>query len=183
MAKPLIILDRDGVINKDSKYSIRSPEEFIPIDGSIEAIAKLHKNGYIVTVATNQSGIGRGYYTQDTFNKISEKFFNLVNKAGGKIDFLAYCPHIPDDDCSCRKPKPGLYKKIAANFKYDLKKAIVVGDSLRDIEAAKKVGAKSYMVKTGKGEYKLLSTNDKNDVLIYDDLKTAVDDLVLKIKK
>jgi D-glycero-D-manno-heptose 1,7-bisphosphate phosphatase len=147
----LVILDRDGVINYDSKQFIKSPAEWRPIPGSIEAIAKLNQAGYRVVVATNQSGIGRGLFDMDTLNAIHDKMHRAVQAAGGRIDAIFYCPHSIDADCHCRKPKTGMFERIAHCFNVDLEGVPAIGDSLRDLQAAVAVGAKPLLVMTGKG--------------------------------
>ena len=146
----MIILDRDGVINEDTHY-IKSPKEWIPIPGSLEAIAALNNAGYTVVVATNQSGIARGYFDEQALAAIHQTMTQALNAFGAKIDRLFYCPHGPDDGCNCRKPKPGLFQQIAQTYDISLKDAIAVGDSLRDIQAAQAVGATPILVLTGKG--------------------------------
>lgn len=152
--KPLhdIILDRDGVINLDSDAYIKSADEWLPIKDSAIAIARLHKAGHRIFVATNQSGIGRGYFTLDTLQKMHDKMLDLVRAAGGDIVDIAFCPHSPDDDCDCRKPKAGLLTALAERHNINLTNAIVIGDSLRDLEAAIEVGSQPMLVLTGKGQ-------------------------------
>ena len=157
----ILILDRDGVINQDSDDYIKSPEEWMPIPGSLEAIAHFNQLGIKVVVATNQSGVGRGLFTLDTLAAIHQKMQAMLKAAGGHIDGVYFCPHHPDDGCDCRKPKPGLLLQIQRDFNIDLTQAIVVGDSLRDIQAAQAVGAYPMLVKTGKGE-RTLATNPPN---------------------
>lgn len=158
-----IILDRDGVINLDSDAYIKTEDEWIPIESSIKAIARLHKAGHRLFVATNQSGIGRGYFSLETLEKMHQKMLTLVNDAGGEITDIAYCPHAPEDNCDCRKPKPGLLVQLAEQHNIDLSKAIVIGDSLRDLEAATAAGANAILVLTGKGK----NTLQKNPNLTY----------------
>ncbi|HWS13979.1 MAG TPA: D-glycero-beta-D-manno-heptose 1,7-bisphosphate 7-phosphatase [Rhodocyclaceae bacterium] len=148
----LIILDRDGVINQDSAQFIKSPEEWRPIAGSLEAIARLNQWGYRVVVATNQSGIGRGLFDMDTLNAIHDKMNRAVAQAGGRIDSIFFCPHAADSTCECRKPRPGMLLEIAVRYNVDLKGVPAVGDSLRDLEAAQAVGATPILVLTGKGQ-------------------------------
>ncbi len=136
MDSKLIILDRDGVINFDSPHYIKSPEEWIAIPGSLEAIAKLNQFQHKVVIATNQSGLGRGYYNLETLEKIHQKMQDQLKALGGHLDGIYFCPHLPSDGCDCRKPKPGMLLKIAEDFKWDIKKAIFIGDSERDLEAA-----------------------------------------------
>jgi D-glycero-D-manno-heptose 1,7-bisphosphate phosphatase len=171
----LIILDRDGVINYDSDAYIKSPEEWQPMPGSLEAIARLNKAGHLVTVATNQSGIGRGYYSEAVLQQIHQKMTQQLAKFGGHIDGLFYCPHIPEDHCECRKPKPGLLLQIAAAFKTDLTQALLIGDSLRDIEAAQAASCPSILVQTGKNEAQALAMNDQlKNTMVFADLNEAV---------
>lgn len=172
----LIILDRDGVINEDSDESIKTPDEWIAIPGSLEAIAKLNKFGHQVVIASNQSGVARGLFDLFTLKLIHRKMQNELAKVNGHLDAIFYCPHHPDAHCECRKPKPGLLLQIAEAFAYDLTKAIVVGDALRDIQAAQAVGSKAILVKTGKGTETL---NKNLDILkgaeIYENLSEFVD--------
>ena len=154
--KKLIILDRDGVINYDTNY-IKSPEEWIPIPNSLEAIALLHQAGYTVCVATNKSGIGRGFYDEQTLSHIHHKMINAVRAKGGEIDGIFYCPHLPEANCTCRKPKTGLFEQIAATHGVSLKGVPAVGDSLRDIQVAQAVQGDPILVLTGKGAKTLAS--------------------------
>ena len=147
-----IILDRDGVINLDSDAYIKSCDEWIPIQKSIEAISLLHKAGHRVFIATNQSGVGRGYFSLDTLDKMHQKMLKLIDGLGGKITEISFCPHNPDDHCNCRKPKPGLLHQLASNHDINLSKAILIGDSLRDLQAATAANCKAILVLTGKGK-------------------------------
>ncbi len=177
----LIILDRDGVINEDSDEYIKSVDEWRPLPGSIDAIARLSKNNYRIAVATNQSGIARGYFDMDTLMAMHDKMHQLVNDAGGAIDAVFFCPHGPDDDCECRKPKPGMYVDIGKRFRSDLKDVPVIGDSLRDLQAADAVEARSILVRTGKGERTLNKLADAaKGMEVYDNLAAAVDALLLE---
>lgn len=176
----LIILDRDGVINQASDEYIKSVDEWIPIPGSLEAIVRLNHAGYHVVVATTQSGLARGYYDLSTLNAIHQKMHQLLAKLGGHVDGVLFCPHLPDDDCLCRKPKPGMYKEIAKRWGISLKGVPVIGDSRRDLEAAVAVGAKPILVKTGKGSRTLDDLSGLGKVEIYDDLAHAVDGLINK---
>lgn len=147
-----VILDRDGVINYDSPNFIKSAAEWIPISGSLEAITNLNHAGFKVIVATNQSGLGRGLYNEITLQHIHEKMQASLAALGGHIDAIYYCPHHPDDQCQCRKPKPGLLLQIAHDFALDLSKdAVCIGDSLRDIQAAQTVTCRAILVQTGNG--------------------------------
>jgi D-glycero-D-manno-heptose 1,7-bisphosphate phosphatase len=147
----LIILDRDGVINYDSAEFIKKPDEWKPIPGSLEAIARLNQDGYRVVVATNQSGVGRGLLDMAALNAIHDKMHKALAHVGGRIDAVFYCPHAQEADCACRKPKPGLLEDIAHRFNTELADVPCIGDSLRDLEAAAAVGAVPMLVLTGKG--------------------------------
>ncbi|MDH5230506.1 MAG: D-glycero-beta-D-manno-heptose 1,7-bisphosphate 7-phosphatase [Gammaproteobacteria bacterium] len=148
----LIILDRDGVINFDSDAFIKSPEEWHPIPGSLEAIAKLNQAGFNVLVVSNQSGIARQYFDEAMLSLIHEKFQKLLAEKGGTVEAIFYCPHGPDDHCDCRKPKAGLFHQIEKQYQANLAGVFAVGDSWRDLEAAMTVHAQPVLVLTGKGE-------------------------------
>ena len=152
MNRSLIILDRDGVINFDSPNFIKSSAEWRPIDGSIEAIAKLKNNNYIVAIATNQSGLSRGFFSKAELLKMHRKMQSCLDQFGTSVDLIKYCPHLPDDKCLCRKPLPGMYISISNHFSIPLAGVPVVGDSLRDLQAAVSVNAVPYLVLTGKGK-------------------------------
>ncbi len=147
----LIVLDRDGVINVDSEQFIKSPDEWKPIPGSLEAIARLNESGWRVVVASNQSGVGRGLFDMDTLNAINEKMTKAIGQAGGRLDAIFFCPHSADSTCDCRKPRPGMFLQIAERFNVDMRGVPVVGDSLRDLQAGVAVGCQPYLVLTGKG--------------------------------
>ncbi|MFN7751756.1 MAG: D-glycero-beta-D-manno-heptose 1,7-bisphosphate 7-phosphatase [Pseudomonadota bacterium] len=147
----LVILDRDGVINHDSAQFIKSPEEWKPIPGSLEAIARLNQTGYQVVVATNQSGVGRGLLDMATLNAIHDLMHRRLAEVGGQVVAVFYCPHPADAGCSCRKPKAGLFEEIGRRFDVDLSGVPAIGDSLRDLQAAAAVGASPMLVLTGKG--------------------------------
>lgn len=176
----LIILDRDGVINYDSDDYIKSVDEFIPLPGSLKAISQLNKAGYKVAVATNQSGIARGFYTLDTLQQMHDKLNSLLSEIGGHVDYIAFCPHGPEDQCDCRKPKPGMYHEIAKHFNISLADIPVVGDSLRDLQAAQSVGAVPYLVKTGKGKRTIEKGEGLEGIDIYDDLEAFVSHYINK---
>ena len=148
----LVILDRDGTINHDSDQYIKSPAEWKPIPGSLEAIARLTQGGWRVVVATNQAGISRGLFDMSTLNAIHAEMHRAVGQAGGRIDAVFFCPHAADSNCECRKPKPGLLQEIGSRLDVELKGVPMVGDSLRDVAAAAAVGAQPYLVLTGKGK-------------------------------
>lgn len=171
----LVILDRDGVINHDSDNFIRSVDEWRPIPGSLEAIARLTKAGYTVAVATNQSGIARGHYDEAEMHAMHEKMAEMLRPMGGKVDLITFCPHGPDDGCDCRKPLPGMMNQIANHYGVSLNGVPVVGDSLRDLEAGLAVGAVPNLVRTGKGERTIASGNLPEGVPIYTDLGEFVD--------
>ncbi len=148
----LIILDRDGVINKDSANFIKKPNEWIPIPGSLEAIALLNQSGFRVVLATNQSGISRGLFDMATLNTIHDKMYRALSQLGGRIDAIFYCPHSADDLCECRKPKTGMIEDIGLRFSTNLYNVPCVGDALRDLQAYAKAGCQPILVRTGKGE-------------------------------
>jgi len=173
----LLILDRDGVINHDSDAYIKSVEEWLPLAGSIEAIAQLSKAGWTVAVATNQSGIARGYYDLAVLEAMHERLRELVAEQGGEVGLIVYCPHGPDDGCDCRKPKPGMLKAIAGHYAVPLAGVWFVGDSLGDLEAAKAVDCQPVLVKTGKGE-KTLGKTLPVGTLIFDDLAAIAAELI-----
>lgn len=170
----LVILDRDGVINFDSDQYIKSPDEWRPIPGSLEAIARLNQWGYRVVVATNQSGIGRGLFEMDTLNAIHDKMMKAVAQAGGRIDGIFFCPHTNADRCQCRKPKPGLYEEIATRYNADLAGVPAIGDSLRDLKAAEAVEAQPILVLTGKGNKTQADPELPSGTLVFPDLAAAV---------
>lgn len=183
MPTKLVILDRDGVINFDSAQFIKSPAEWKPIPGSLEAIARLKQNGYRVIVATNQSGVGRGLFDMDTLNQIHAKMHKAVVAQGGQIDAVFYCPHAADSACDCRKPKPGMFKRVSETLNTDLKGVPAVGDSLRDLQAGAALGCQPMLVLTGKGEKTQAEGNLPEGTLIFADLATAVDHILSKEKK
>lgn len=174
----LIILDRDGVINHDSDDFIKTPAEWEPIEGSLEAIAKLSYAGYRIVVITNQSGIARGLLDVDTLSRIHSKMRRMVSQVGGKLEAILYCPHGPDDGCDCRKPLDGAFNELAHRLRIDLKNVPAIGDSLRDIQAAQSVGAKPILVRTGKGERTLKDPKLPKDIPVYENLAAAVDALL-----
>jgi D-glycero-D-manno-heptose 1,7-bisphosphate phosphatase len=176
--KQLVILDRDGVINRDSDEFIRSPQEWIPIPGSLEAIGRLHRAGYTIVIATNQSGVGRGLYDLEALERIHAKMLEAIRGVGGKIDGVFFCPHRPDDECECRKPRTGMLKQIAERFDVDLRDVLLVGDSRRDILAARRVSASPILVRSGKGRRTLEQNPELADTPVYDDLAAFVDDFL-----
>lgn len=179
----LVILDRDGVINKDSSEFIKNPDEWIPIKGSLEAIARLSQAGYEVVVITNQSGIGRGLFSADMLAQIHLRMIDHVQQHGGQIQSVLFCPHHPDDGCECRKPLTGLYKGLAARLNINFSRVYSVGDSVRDLLAAKNAGASPVLVKTGNGKKSLKKiTNDPqidlDGTLVFDNLASFTDALL-----
>jgi len=148
----LIILDRDGTINEDRDDFVKTPDEWVPIPGALEAIARLNHAGWHTVVATNQSGLGRGTFDMATLNAMHTKMNQLLAKQGGRIDAVFFCPHAPDEACSCRKPLPGLFEQIGERFGVELRDVPVVGDSLRDLQAGFISGCTPYLVLTGKGQ-------------------------------
>ena len=169
----LVILDRDGVINLDSEHYIKSPEEWKPIPGSLEAIARLTQAGFRVVVATNQSGLGRGLFDMATLNAMHDKMHKAVNQLGGRIDAVFFCPHAQNAGCACRKPQPGMLLEIAERFNVALAGVPAIGDSLRDLQAASAAGAKPILVLTGKGEQTLESGLLPEGTEVHQDLAAA----------
>lgn len=174
----LVILDRDGVINHDSDAFIKSPEEWMPIDGSLEAIARLNRAGYRVIVASNQSGIARGLFNHATLDAIHAKLHGMAASAGASIEKILFCPHGPDDDCQCRKPKSGMFRQIANTYGISLDGVPAVGDSLRDLQAGAAEGCIPYLVLTGKGESTRAKGGLPADTVICADLGDAVDHIL-----
>jgi D-glycero-D-manno-heptose 1,7-bisphosphate phosphatase len=178
----LVILDRDGVINFDSAQFIKNPAEWKPIPGSLEAIARLNQSGYKVVVATNQSGVGRGLFDMDMLNQIHEKMHKALYAVGARVDAIFYCPHAADSACECRKPKPGMFKRISQTLNIDLAGVPAIGDSLRDLQAGVAVGCKPILVLTGKGEKTRAEGNLPDDTREFADLAQAVDWILAKGK-
>ncbi len=185
----LIILDRDGVINHDRADYVKSVDECIPIDGSIEAIARLHQAGFTVVVATNQSGLARGKFDLDDLEAMHEKIINLVEEKGAELGAIFYCPHAPDEHCKCRKPLPGLVDAIEAEFNTSAEGCYFVGDSLRDLQAGVSKGCKPVLVKTGNGLKTLAQLADANlqtdtplltpeQVLVFENLAAAAEFII-----
>lgn len=179
----LVILDRDGTINADSDEFIKSPDEWKPLPGALEAIAKLNHAGWHVAIASNQSGLGRGLFDVASLNAMHAKMHKLLAAHGGRIDAVFYCPHSPDEGCTCRKPLPGLYEQIGERFGVELKGTPVVGDSLRDLQAGVAAGCEPHLVLTGKaGELRgqpLPDTYPKG-TLVHEDLAAFADFLIAR---
>ena len=174
----LVILDRDGVINQDSDHFIKNTTEWKPIPGSLEAIAKLNHAGFRVVVASNQSGIGRGFLDMGALNAINDKMYRVLAQVGGRIDALFYCPHAAEENCDCRKPKPGMFIDIAQRFNVDLAGVPSVGDSLRDLQAAVTAGAQPMLVLTGKGAKTEAAGGLPDGAPVFADLAEAVRHIV-----
>jgi D-glycero-D-manno-heptose 1,7-bisphosphate phosphatase len=179
LGKGLIILDRDGVINYDSEEFIKSEDEWQPIPGSLEAIAALTQAGFTLAIASNQSGIARGLFDQGTLDAMHAKMLGLVHEAGGHISRIVICPHGPDDGCDCRKPRPGMLEQLAHHFDTSLAGVPVIGDSLRDLEAAAAVGARPILVRSGKGRRTEAALPERfAGAAVYDDLAGAARALI-----
>jgi len=172
----LIILDRDGVINEDSDDYIKSPDEWIPIAGSLEAVGKLSQNGFKVIIITNQSGIGRKIFSIEMLNAIHKKMSTNLEQYGGVIDGIFFCPCAPEENCNCRKPKSGLYNEVSDRLQISLENVFCVGDKITDIQAAQNAGAKPILVKSGKEN--IDSGNIPENIPIYDDLLSFVNKVI-----
>jgi len=166
----MVILDSDGVINHVADDDVTTVGNWDPIGGSIEAINRLKKAGYLVTIATNQSGIARGLYSEQELQQMHLKMTKMLETRGASIDGIFYCPHGPEANCICRKPKPGLLFQIAKKYDIDLSQTPFVGDNISDVQAAKMANAKPVLVRTGKGEYVMQNFPEALDVPVYDDL-------------
>lgn len=173
--KKVIILDRDGVINHDSDAYVKSADEWRPIAGSLAAIADLSTR-FKVAIATNQSGIGRGFYDESVLAEMHQKMATLLDQHGGHIDHIEFCPHHPDDGCDCRKPKSTMLKRIAEAFNATPDEVVFVGDSKSDYECAENFGCDFILVLTGKG----LKTLDKlagKDLVVEKSLAKIVEEI------
>ena len=169
----LVILDRDGVINLDSEHYIKTPEEWRPIAGSLEAIARFTQAGFRVVVATNQAGVGRGLFDMATLNAIHDKMHKAVNQLGGRIDAVFFCPHAQEAGCACRKPQPGMLLEIAERFNIELAGVPAIGESMRDLQSARSAGARPILVLTGKGDQTQKSGGLPENTGIHQDLASA----------
>lgn len=178
-----IILDRDGVINFDSDVYIKSPEEWLPIPGSLEAIAELNRAGYRVLVATNQSGVARGYYDLAMLTRIHEKMHTSLAAMGGKVEEIFFCPHHPDEACICRKPKPGMLHQMAEKYAFELSGTYLIGDSFADVAAARAVDCLPLLVLTGKGQQALEKYPELLSIPTFSDLAQAVSYVLSKRKQ
>jgi len=177
-AAKLIVLDRDGVINHDSDQFIKTPDEWRPVPGSLEAIARLNHAGFRVVVATNQSGVGRGLLDIATLNAIHEKMHRALAQVGGRLDAIFFCPHTADSQCGCRKPKPGMLEEIGHRFNVEMTGVPCIGDGERDLVAAETVGAQPMLVLTGKGEKTLRDGGFPKNTVIFPDLAFAASALL-----
>lgn len=185
MPKPLVILDRDGVINRDSDEFIKTPDEWVPLKGSLEAIARLSQAGYEVVVLTNQSGIGRGLLSADSLGQIHGRMIEHLRQLGGQIQTILFCPHHPDHDCNCRKPRTGMYQELGSRLGISFNGVFSVGDSVRDLQAAQEAGANPVLVKTGNGRKSLKTITQQpelglEDTLVFDNLGSFVDALLAR---
>ena len=177
----LIILDRDGVINEDSEHFVKTLEEWIPIPGSLEAMARLSQAGHRLVIATNQSGLARGLLTLDDLNAMHQRLRDSLVSLGGHVEGIFFCPHGPADDCQCRKPRPGLLLQIRDRLQVDIASALVIGDSLRDLEAAWALGASAMLVLTGKGAQTLERHADRlGTTPVYPSLSAAADAILAR---
>ncbi|QPK62357.1 D-glycero-beta-D-manno-heptose 1,7-bisphosphate 7-phosphatase [Methylomonas sp. LL1] len=177
MTDRYVILDRDGTINVDSDTFIKSPDEWLPLPGSLEAIAELNRHGYKVVVISNQSGIARGLFDLAALEAMHDKLRRMLAEMGGRIEAIYFCPHGPEDHCTCRKPKPGLFEAFAQEKRIDLTNVYSVGDSYRDIEASLAAGAKPMLVKTGKGR-QTIHNHPQLKLPIFDNLYDAATHIV-----
>ena len=178
----LVILDRDGVINKDSVNFIKNTNEWVALPGSLEAIALLNQSGFRVAIATNQSGIARSLFDMATLNAINDKMYRALAQMGGRIDALFYCPHSAEDNCTCRKPKTGMIEDIGRRFSVDLSDVYAIGDSLRDLQAFANAGCKPILVRSGKGEETLANGNLPANTLVFADLDEAVQHIIAEVE-
>lgn len=170
----IVLLDRDGVINYDSEKYVKQIDEWRVIPDSLVAIANLTQAGYKVVVCSNQSGIGRGLFTMEKLNSIHDKMYNMVEQAGGKIAAICFCPHKPEDNCTCRKPQPRLILDICNRFNInDMRQVMLVGDSLRDLEAIASAGGIPILVKTGKGKKTIAKEKLPKNTKVFDNLLKA----------
>lgn len=173
----IVILDRDGVINYDSDDYIRSPEEWLPMEGSLEAIAHLHKAGYRIFVVSNQSGLARGIIKPEALEAIHEKMTLAVQQSGGQLERIFYCPHHPDDHCACRKPKTGLLEQLVSYLRFDIGGTPFIGDSLTDLQAAQSFGCLPILVRTGNGQETLAKLTAPLP-LVFNDLAATAEWLI-----
>ncbi len=174
----LIILDRDGVLNEERRDFIKTPDEWVPIDSSMQAVSRLNEAGYRVVLATNQSAVGRGIIDMDALNTIHQKMHNSLGRFGGWVDAIFFCPDAPDAKSDCRKPKPGMFEDIAQRCGTDLGNVPAVGDKLSDIQAALAAGARPVLVRTGYGRQIEKNEELPAGIPVYDNLLSFVDELL-----
>ena len=174
MKNKVVVLDRDGVINEDSDNFIKSADEWVPLKGSLEAISRLKKAGFIVAVATNQSGLARKLFDQGALQAMHDKMDSLLSQRGASVDSIEFCPHGPNDNCVCRKPKPGMLLKICKQFDIKPSETVFVGDTFTDVQAARMAGCQSVLVKTGKGQRTLDKHGSIEGTTVYDNLSHFV---------
>lgn len=177
MTDRYVILDRDGVINVDSDAFVKSADEWLPLPGSLEAIAELNRHGFKVVVITNQSGVARGLFDLTTLDDMHDKMRSMLSELGGSIEAIYYCPHEPNDQCRCRKPLPGLFEAFAKDKQIDLQAVYAIGDSYRDIQACQTAGGKPILVKTGKG-LKTLKNHPQLNLPVFENLYDAAQYIV-----
>mgnify|MGYP000895500458 FL=1 len=188
MSMKLVILDRDGTINHERDDYIKSSEEWVPLPGSMEAIARLNHAGWHVVVATNQSGIGRGLFDMAALNAMHAKMHQILARHGARVDAVFFCPHTPEDQCSCRKPQPGLFNMIGERFGVSLDGVPMVGDLPRDVLAAQSVGCEPHLVRTGQAasmtEAELVALRRQvPDLTIHPDLSSFADFVILRDRR
>jgi D-glycero-D-manno-heptose 1,7-bisphosphate phosphatase len=174
----LIILDRDGVINEDSDAYIKHPDEWHPLPGSLEAIARLHQAGWTIAIASNQSGLARGLFDITALTDIHQKLRKALATLGGNVDAIFVCPHGPDDNCLCRKPLPGLFQDIGHRFDTTLEGVPAIGDSLRDLQASAAAGCVPWLVQTGNGLQTVTKGGLPAGTRMAKDLANAVDQIM-----
>jgi D-glycero-D-manno-heptose 1,7-bisphosphate phosphatase len=174
----LVILDRDGVINEEREDFVKSVDEWHPIPGALEAIARLSRAGFRVVVASNQSGLARGLFDIAALNEIHALLHRRLVELGGQLAACFFCPHDPEDGCECRKPRPGLYRDIARRLRVSLHGVHIVGDRPSDIEAARAVAARPVFVRTGRPQDRVLVAAELHGAEVYDDLAAFVDHLL-----
>lgn len=174
-----VLLDRDGVINQDSDDYIRCAAQWVPIPGSMEAIAALTKAGFRIAIVSNQSGLARGLFDLGALNTMHRKLRDLASLLGGRLEMILFCPHEPGEHCACRKPQPGLLRIVGDRTGLDLRGLPFIGDSISDVRAAREVGMAPMLVKTGKGLRTLgLRAADLKGVPVFEDLRAAADELI-----
>jgi D-glycero-D-manno-heptose 1,7-bisphosphate phosphatase len=179
MNERVVLLDRDGVINEDSDAYVKSPDEWTPIPGSLEAIARLSGAGFRVAIVSNQSGLARGLFDLSKLGRIHQKLRDLLARQGGRVEMIAFCPHAPTQDCECRKPQPGLLKSVGQRLGVTLEGIPFIGDSFTDVQAARSLGMEPWLVLTGKGRMVLESESRLlGGVKIVADLRGVVEELI-----